>query len=581
MRRDSSRWRRTSPCSRRRAGRRRGSSSGAGRPTSSRGRSCPSISWGAGRPCGGPWSAALRTGASPRGGAPTSPDSLGRAGPISCTDERPETTMSLEALVGGCLMFGLPGPDLTDDDIRLYRETQAAGIMLYRRNFETPERLARLLTGLQEAMGRRLLVATDHEGGRIIMLGRAVTIFPDNLAAGAAGDVTFVHRQGLFEGRELRRLGVDVNFSPVLDVLTERYSPNIGIRGLQASGISACAKHFPGKGHAPVDAHLGLPVIDSDWAEMRTGHLPPFVAAIEAGVDCIMTSHPLYPRLDAAPQTPATFSRPIVTDYLRHELGFDGVIVSDDLEMGAVGELCPVGEATVRAAGAGHDLLIICHTAARQREAHAALLEAYRGGALPQGELEESVARLEKLHAKRAGRFDGGAPRPERDGEPLAKALATRAVTCVTPLSERFRRALNGSVVAVFPRFSSLADRITIEDVVQDEARFVMQLHAPHGIEPSVEIVGVEPTEAEIVHTAEAARRADATILFLYDAHLYRSNRALLDALQQAARVLGVVLMRDPWDAEYLAPGVSGITAYGWRRCQLEAALARLLTPSA
>jgi len=151
----------------------------------------------------------------------------------------------------------------------------------------------------------------------------------------------------------------------------------------------------------------------------------------------------------------------------------------------------------------------------------------------------------------------------------------------VSPLSAEFRRALNGPVVAVFPRFSSLADRITIEDMVQDEARFVMQLHAPHGIEPSVEIVGIEPTEAEIVRAAEAARRADATILFLYDAHLYRSNRALLDALQQTAPALGVVLMRDPWDAEYLAPGVSGITAYGWRRCQLESALARLLTPNA
>src|SRR5215468_10110104 len=490
--------------------------------------------------------------------------------------------MTLETLVGRRLMWGIRGPDVGDAEIRLFRETEAGGIILYRRNFETPERLARALTRLEEALGRRLLVATDHEGGRIIMLGSGVTIFPDNLAAGTAGHAGFVNRQGIMEGRELRRLGVDVNFSPVLDVLTERYSPNIGIRsygkdpglvarygvarirGLQTAGISACAKHFPGKGHAPVDAHLGLPVIDSDWPEMRAGHLPPFVAAIEAGVHCIMTSHPLYPRLDPAPRTPATFSRLVVEDCLRGELGFRGVIVSDDLEMGAIGELCPIGPAIVRAAEAGHDLLLVCHTAARQREAHAALLEAYRGGALPRGELEESVARLEKLHAKRARRFDGGAPRPERDGEPLAKALATRAVTCVTPLSEHFRRALNGSVVVVFPRFSSLADRITIEDVVQDEASFVAQAHAPYGIEPTVEIVGIEPTEAEIARAAAAARRADATVLFLYDAHLYRSNRALLDALQQAAPALGVVLMRDPWDAEYLAPGVSGITAYGW-----------------
>src|SRR5262250_3342409 len=419
MPRASSRSQPTSPSSPRRGARHRDTSSGGNRPTSSSGRSSPSISWAEDHRCAARWSAARPIAVSPRRGAPTSPASLARAGPISCTDDHTESTMSLEALVGSRLMFGLQGPDLTDNDIRLYRETQAAGIMLYRRNFETPERLARLLTGLQDAMGRRLLVATDHEGGRIIMLGRAVTIFPDNLAAGAAGDVTFVHRQGLFEGRELRRLGVDVNFSPVLDVLTDRYSPNIGIRsygkdpalvarygvarirGLQKAGISACAKHFPGKGHAPVDAHLGLPVIDSGWTEMRAGHLPPFVAAIEAGVDCIMTSHPLYPRLDAAPRMPATFSRPIVTDHLRHELGFDGVIVSDDLEMGAIGELCPVGEATVRAAGAGHDLLIICHTAARQREAHAALLEAYRTRALPLRMLEQSVSRLDALGARR------------------------------------------------------------------------------------------------------------------------------------------------------------------------------------
>ena len=132
-------------------------------------------------------------------------------------------------------------------------------------------------------------------------------------------------------------------------------------------------------------------------------------------------------------------------------------------------------------------------------------------------------------------------------------------------------------VVAIFPRLSSLADRITVEDAMLDERGFIAQALAPYGIEPAVEVVGIEPGEAEIGRAVEAARGADAVILFLYDAHLYSSNRALLDALQKGAPALGVVLMRDPWDAEYLAAGVAGITAYGWRRCQLEAALARLL----
>jgi beta-N-acetylhexosaminidase len=285
--------------------------------------------------------------------------------------------MTLEAMVGRRLVLGLPGPDATDADIRLFRDTGAGGLILYRRNSARPDRLRAMLTRLESALGRRLLIATDHEGGRIVMLGSGVTVFPDNLAAGTAADEALVHRQGWIEGRELRRLGVDVNFAPVLDVLTDAYSPNIGIRsygkdpalvarlgaariaGMQSAGLSACAKHFPGKGHAPVDAHVALPVIESDWGEMHALHLAPFLTAIEAGVDCVMTSHPLYPRLDPAPGTPATFSRLIVAEYLRGEVGYRGVIASDDLEMGAIGALCPIGDAAVWAAAAAHDLLLV------------------------------------------------------------------------------------------------------------------------------------------------------------------------------------------------------------------------------
>ena len=506
-------------------------------------------------------------------------------------------TPSLEDLVGRCLMFGLPGPDVSDADIRLFEETRAGGLILYRRNFETPERLHRMLDRLEGALGRRLLVATDHEGGRIIMLRSGVTIFPDNLTAGTAGESASVHRQGVIEGRELRRLGVDVNFAPSLDVLTDRYSPNIGIRsygkdpalvarlgvarisGMQSAGVSACAKHFPGKGHAPVDAHLGLPVIDSDWGDMHAVHLVPFMAAIEAGIDCLMTSHPLYPRLDPAPNMPATFSRLIVTEYLRGQVGYRGVVVSDDLEMGAVKALCPIGEGTVRTAAAGHDLLLVCHTEVAERAAHAALLQAYRDKALPVRELERSVARLDALAAKRPVRYEGGPPQAERDGEPLARAMAAAAATFVSPATPAWRQRLNGKVTAIFPRLSSLADRITIESSMLDEKRYVEATMRPYGIQPDVEVVGVEPSDAEIDRAVERAAGADATVLFLYDAHLYPSNRRLLEALQKASPALGAVLMRDPYDAQILADGTVAVTAYGWRRCQVEAALARLLSP--
>src|SRR5262249_14421251 len=192
---------------------------------------------------------------------------------------------------------------------------------------------------------------------------------------------------------------------------------------------------------------------------------------------------------------------------------------------------------------------------------------------------EQSAARIDALESKRAARYEGGLPRAERDGETLAKALAARAATCVAPVTAAYGRALNGRVAAIFPRLSDLAARITIEEAMQQEARFVREAMRPYGVEPEVVVVGVEPSSSEIEHAAAAARAADATVLFLYDAHLYPSNRALLDALQDAAPALGVVLMRDPWDAEWLRPGVAGTTAYGWRHRHLEAAPAPLPPP--
>src|SRR5213594_1806469 len=493
-------------------------------------------------------------------------------------------------------MIGLPGATLDDADLRVFRDTRAAGLILYRRNFESPAQLLDVLGRLEGALGRRLLVATDHEGGRIVMLGRGVTIFPDNLAVGTAGEETFAHREGLIEAHELRRLGVDLNLGPVLDVLTERYSPNIGIRsygkdpkivsrygvarirGMARGGVAACPKHFPGKGHSPLDAHLRLPRIESTWDEMHGTHLPPFLDAIAAGVECVMTSHPVYPNLDPS-GVPATFSRLIVEDYLRGQVSFRGVIVSDDLEMGAVSETCPIGEAAVRTADAGHDLLLVCHTEPAQRAAATALVDAYRSGRLPRAGLERAAAGVRALRERRTARAEGGPPAPERDGAPLAMAMASRAVTELTPGRQAFARALNGRVLVVFPRFSELAARITIEPEVCDEAGWVRAAFFPAGVTPEPRVVGIEPSAAEIEDAAGRAASSDATVLFLYDAHLYPSNRALLEAVQARARRLAVVLLRDPYDAALLAPGVHGITAFGWRRCQLEAVVARLAYP--
>ncbi len=245
--------------------------------------------------------------------------------------------------------------------------------------------------------------------------------------------------------------GWNVNLGPVLDVLTEAYSPNIGIRAygqdwrvgaemgaariaaMQRHGLSACAKHFPGKGHAPVDAHLGPAGHPLHWEEMRQVHLKPFMAAIQAGVDLVMSSHPYYPRLDPDPQRIATFSRRIIHACLRQELNFQGVIASDDLEMGAIKALCPIGEAGVLAAAAGHDLLLVCHDLQAQKEVYAKLLSAYRSRQLPMKELEESVARIQRLKLKAGTEIcRGSEPWPNRPA-PAWRPSICRASVRVSP----------------------------------------------------------------------------------------------------------------------------------------------------
>ncbi|MBI1845544.1 MAG: hypothetical protein HYR86_01050, partial [Candidatus Rokubacteria bacterium] len=218
-------------------------------------------------------------------------------------------------------------------------------------------------------------------------------------------------------------------------------------------------------------------------------------------------------------------------------------------------------------------------TAAAPRAAAAALVAAHRRGALPLRDLERAAERVRRPRTSRTARFEGGPPAAERDGGALAMAMAARAVTTIAPGPPGFTRALNGAVAVIFPRFSDLAPRITIEPELCDEKAYLARAFGRAGIAPRTALVGIEPTAAEIEGAAALAEGADAAVLFLFDAHLYPSNRTLLDAVQRRARALAVVLLRDPYDASLLAPRVLGVTAFGFRRCQLDAVIARLAYP--
>ncbi len=509
--------------------------------------------------------------------------------------------MSLEDQIGSRLVFGIPGITITPDIIQHFKDTHAGGLILYRINFESPEQTRTLISDLENALGRRLLVTCDHEGGRVIMFRDGVTIFPSNQAIGKTDNTQLARRQGEQEGRELRRLGIDVNFAPVLDVLTEAYSPNIGIRSygsdpalvakmgaarlsaMQVEGVSACAKHFPGLGPATLDPHLHLPTIDATWADIEKSHFVPFSRAMRTAVHSIMTSHPLYPNLDATPKTPVTFSRKIVYDYLRKGTGYKGVIFSDDLEMGAIREICSIGEAAVKTAEAGHDVILACHDMHAQKEVFNALLEAYKSNRLPMKELEESVQRIEMLKSHRKERFTPLPATPLRAQKEQDEAHALVKEICdisVTTLKPGASLASSGTTTVIFPKLSALAEKIMIEREQLDETAWLTQTFQSAGVAVKTEIVDIEPSASQIVAASSAASGADQTLLFLFDAHIHPSEKQLLDAVQATAKRLVVVLLRDAYDVEFVKEGTLCLTNYGFRTCDINAVVRKLFSPS-
>ena len=245
--------------------------------------------------------------------------------------------------------------------------------------------------------------------------------------------------------------------------------------------------------------------------------------------------------------------------------------------MGAIKAICPIGEAGILAAQAGHDLLLVCHDLNAQKEVYYKLLEAYRRKQLPLNELEESAERIRRLKLKREQRFAGGDPHAEPAGSSLAASIC-RASVQVLQDERKLLPLTRGekSLGVIFPQFSWLDAKIMIEKEVLPEQEFVSNEFKKFGLNPAIHIVAIEPAAEEIQQAVNLAKNSDLTILFCFDAHLYPSNKKLLDAIQAAAKELVVDLLRDPYDAAVIKAGVACLTDFGWRACQIKAAIEKM-----
>ena len=332
-------------------------------------------------------------------------------------------TMTLEEQIGQVLAIGFFEPMPTQETIDLIQRYHIGNIILFKRNIQNAQQVYELTQYLQQLAreaGHRqpLLIMIDQENGMVRRFGQNTTIFPGNMALGAIGSEQIAYEVALATGRELKALGINMNLAPDVDVNNNPANPVIGtrsfsedpqlvarlgsamVKGYHDAGIIPTLKHFPGHGDTAVDSHLALPIVPYPLERLDFIELLPFKRAIEAGADAVMTAHLYLPLLMQGEMLPATISYEIVTHLLRERLGFQGVIISDCMEMRAVSDILGVEQGTVKALQAGVDLVLISHHAALQRSGIDAIYAALRDNILAPERVQSAAERVLQLKAR-------------------------------------------------------------------------------------------------------------------------------------------------------------------------------------
>jgi len=346
--------------------------------------------------------------------------------------QRIQSTMSSDQLfslpfeeqVGQFFFIGLPGTEVDAEARELIEEIKPGGIILFGRNIETAEQVRKLLDDSRALVPTPLLCGIDQEGGLVDRLREIFPPMPSARALRQHGDLAGVRTLGRVTGELLRMLGLNINFAPVMSIITQErsqltnglYSRSFGsspgevlgyttvyMRGLQGMGVLGCLKHFPGIGAGAVDSHIEMPVVPLSRDDLLAQDLAPYIELFQREDDrvrVVMVSHGGFPFIDIKKGTtggliePASINSGIVTKLLRQELGYNHLVVTDDLEMGAIAKHCEIEEASVRAFAAGEDMLLICATPETIRRGYRALLKAVREQRISERRMQESLSRI-------------------------------------------------------------------------------------------------------------------------------------------------------------------------------------------
>jgi beta-N-acetylhexosaminidase len=327
--------------------------------------------------------------------------------------------MTTNEKIGQMVLAGIDGTTINAQAKALIQDYQVGGIIFYKINLTNTRQTIELVNSLKESNSRNtipLWLSLDEEGGRVTRLPDELHKFPTNAVIGQANNEKFSFAAGSTMGLELKAYGMNMDFAPVLDINSNPDNPVIGnrsfganasvvsklgvqtMKGLQSQSIVSVVKHFPGHGDTSVDSHIGLPVVQNDLNRLRKLELVPFAEAIKNKADAVMVAHILLPKIDA--KNPASFSKTIITGILRKELGFQGLVISDDMTMGAIATNYDLGEAAVKAVQAGTDVILVGHEYEKEVKVILALRQAVKDKRISMDQLNTSVTHILKLKNK-------------------------------------------------------------------------------------------------------------------------------------------------------------------------------------
>lgn len=499
--------------------------------------------------------------------------------------------LSLEQKIGQLFVTGFPGEEPSEEFLRLVREEKVGNVIFFTYNAKSKKQVAELTDFLSKRIiaetGVMPFITIDEEGGVVSRLPEGTAVMPSPMAQGNLGDEEMVRQGARITGKQLLSLGVNFNLAPSLDINSNQQNPVIGVRsfgegaeqvcrfasvavqGYSQAGIMCSGKHFPGHGDTETDSHLSLPVIHGAREQLGQRELMPFKKLIKEGIPAVTIAHIRVPAMEPK-DIPATMSRAIITDYLRGELGYRGLIISDCMEMDAIQKCFGIGKGVVEGLRAGIDLIFISHTPAAVMEGIEAVKKALKEGILSMERLDDAVSRILEAKRKYAGnvKIDLAQAGTEEQITFANKFLQKTVVPWHRHKSEKMPLGDKPLFAGVIPSRVTLAS----SDVSAgwDFAHYMQQKFGGSAIRFSM-----APSSEEICWILEKAKEASSVVIGTLNGHLHQGQKDLIGSLNNLAKEnrkkTALIALRNPYDLQYAAEEVFCIPLYEYSVRTMEA----------